>query len=146
LAQTQIGLIPRDIYGFAIELLFHVLQKHGWVQAPNFEEEDAWSKWIQENINEGNEDPAAGQYSIECVLGWSRRRIFYFVVVPFLFAVISSIAFGITWSFNIRSHEGDPAGGFTIASYITTLAGGKLTSGKNARFSDADVITQLWLR
>jgi hypothetical protein len=127
ISQTQIGIIPKSIYQFAIELLFYYLHKYNWVKAPDIEEEEVWCEWIQKNISGGNEDPAKGEYSIECVLSWSRPRVIRFVIVPFMLAAVGTTIFGLVWSFNIGSHKGDAAGGFTIASYFAALAGGKHT-------------------
>jgi hypothetical protein len=110
---------------FFIDLYFLLLHKYKLVQAPDPSEEREWCEWIQKNISGGDEDPAKGQYSIECVLGWSRPRIIGFVIVPFVLAAVGTTTFGFVWSFNIGSHTGDAAGGFTIASYFAVLAGGK---------------------
>jgi hypothetical protein len=108
-------------------LLFYYRHKYNWVQTPDIEEEKAWCEWIQKNVSEGNEDTQKGEYSIECVLGWSRPRVIRFVIVPFMLAAVGTTTFGLIWSFNIGCYKGDAAGGFTIASYFAALAGGKHT-------------------
>lgn len=94
------------------------------VGQPTKEEEDVWRAWIQENLNGNKPDPKESQYSLMCVIGWSRFNVVLFVVMPFCFAAISSIVFGIVWSQDIRSHQADVSGAWTISSFIITLAAG----------------------
>jgi len=92
---------------------------------PSQEEEIAWKTWIHENLNEGKIDPKEGQFSILCVIGWSRSNIIMFVVVPFVSIAIASVLFGIIWSQDFHRHQGDISGAWTVASFIITLTAGK---------------------
>jgi hypothetical protein len=94
------------------------------VGQPTEEEENAWRHWIQENLNEGKNNPKESQYSLMCVVGWSRFNIVLFVVFPFCFTAFASIIFGIVWSQDIRSHKGDVPGAWAISTFIITLAAG----------------------
>jgi hypothetical protein len=98
------------------------------VDRPSQEEEIAWKTWIHENLNEGKIDPKEGQFSILCVIGWSRFNIIMFVVVPFVAIATASVVFGITWSQDFRNHQSDVSGAWTVASFIITLTAGKCHS------------------
>jgi hypothetical protein len=91
---------------------------------PEYEEEAAWTNWIHENINEGKSNPRESQYSLLCVVRWSRFNIVLFVVFPFLCFAAMSVVFGIVWSLNFEGHQGDLSGAWTVASFIITLAAG----------------------
>jgi hypothetical protein len=103
----------------------------GMVKSPEVKEEEAWCEWIQKNLNKGERDPSAGQYSIEVVVGWSRRRILAIVVMPFILFLCCTTIFALLWSNSIGAHEGDISAGFTIASYFAGLAGGALLPNEN---------------
>lgn len=93
----------------------------------SLKEEIEWRDWIQDNLNEGHDDPSKARYSLLCVIGWSKLRIVLFVAVPFLLAALASIIFGVMWSIDIRSHKGDVQGAWGISSFIITLATGEYT-------------------
>jgi hypothetical protein len=105
---------------------------------PEYEEEAAWTSWIHENVNEGKNDPREGQYSLLCVVGWSRFNIVLFVVLPFLFVAAMSVVFGILWSMNFEGHQGDLSGAWTVASFIITLAAGACNTSSSCGFK-ADI-------
>ena len=91
----------------------------------SLKEEIEWRDWIQNNLNEGHDDPSKARYSLLCVIGWSKLRIVLFVAIPFLLAALASIIFGVVWSIDIRSHKGDVQGAWGISSFIITLAAGE---------------------
>lgn len=66
----------------------------------SLKEEIEWRDWIQNNLNEGHDDPSKARYSLLCVIGWSKLRIVLFV----------------------GSHKGDVQGAWGISSFIITLA------------------------
>jgi len=96
-----------------------------WFHGPADEEEDAWRKWIHQNLNEGHYNPRDSQYSLMCVVDWSRFNIIMFIVIPFLMTALGSVLFGILWSLNIGAHQGGLQGAWAIASFMITLAGGR---------------------
>lgn len=112
----QIGL-PTDLLWLIIWLIIFAVH---WVSgnfivnwtgikiadAPSTEEEVAWKMWVHENLNEGKIDPKETQFSLLCVIGWSKYEIMIFVVLPFGVIAFGSVLFGILWSVNIRGHQG----------------------------------------
>jgi hypothetical protein len=105
---------------------------------PEYEEEAAWTNWIHENVNEGKNNPRESQYSLLCVVGWSRFNIVLFVVLPFLSVAAMSVVFGILWSMNFEGHQGDLSGAWTVASFIITLAAGACSTSCSCGFK-ADI-------
>ena len=106
------------------------------INKPSDEEEAAWRQWIHDNLNEGKDDPKESHYSLLCVVGWSRFNIVIFVVIPFLFAALGSIIFGVVWSQDFHSHKGDVSGGWAIAAFIITLAAGLCQISTDERYAD----------
>jgi len=94
---------------------------------PEVEVEIAWCDWLQANLNNGSKDPAVGQYSIEVIVGWSRERILYIVVIPLVFFLCCTTTFALVWSFTVGAHHSNVSAGFSIASYFAGLAGGEST-------------------
>jgi len=107
------------------------------LRGPKDSEEEAWRTWIHENLNEGNYDPAEGQYSLLCVVGWSRFNIIVFVVIPFFLVSVMSVAFGIAWSQDIGAHKSDVTGAWAISTFVVTLAAGEFLCGESVE-KDAD--------
>jgi hypothetical protein len=100
----------------------------GLVKQPAVQDEREWCEWLQRNLNHGSMDPAAGQYSIEVVVGWSRARILRIVVIPFVLFLSCTTTFALLWSVTLGAHHGNVSAGFSIASYFAGLAGGELPS------------------
>jgi hypothetical protein len=139
---TLLGFIP-NLHFFVAELYFAYYLKLGLAKRPNEEDEKAWCEWLQQNLNgfkkqpqdlaAGNRDPpnqpdpSDGQYSIEVIVGWSRRRILIIVVIPFILFLICTTTFALLWSVNLGAHHSNVSAGFSIASYFAGLAGGEFT-------------------
>jgi hypothetical protein len=87
---------------FVAELYFACYHWLGLVKRPNVEDEKAWCKWLQQNLNGADKDPSAGQYSIEVIVGWSRRRILIIVVIPFILFLTCTTTFTLLWSFHLE--------------------------------------------
>lgn len=97
----------------------------------SLKKEIEWRDWIQDNLNEGHDDPSKARYSLLCVIGWSKLNVFFFVAGPFLLVAMGSIVFGALWSIDIRSHKGDVQGAWGISSFIITLAAGEYPTLRN---------------
>lgn len=123
--------VPKTVRRFIAEGMMAYYIWLGVAKRPEVKEEEAWCEWIQKNPNKGEKDPSAGQYSIEAVVGWSRRRILVIVVMPFILFLFSTTVFALLWSNNIGAHQGNISAGFSIASYFAGLAGGALPSIEN---------------
>jgi hypothetical protein len=136
---------PSHLSFFVAELYFAYYNWLGLVKSPDANEETSWCEWLQQNLNgvikkppdlNGDHDappdppptPSAGQYSIEVIVGWSRRRILVIVVIPFILFLTCTTAFAILWSFHLRDHHSSVGAGFSIASYFASLAAGELSA------------------
>lgn len=113
---------PSHLRFFVAELYFAYYNWLGLVKRPDANEETAWCEWLQQNLNGvirkppdlyGNHDapsdpppaPSAGQYSIEVIVGWSRRRILVIVAISFILFLTCTTAFVIPCSFHLGAHH-----------------------------------------
>jgi hypothetical protein len=76
----------------------------------------AWQGWVQDNLNEGKDNPLEGRYSLQLIYDWSSYRLTFIVVIPLLL----SIGIGF-WYQTV----GDVVTAWTLALYIVTAAAGK---------------------
>lgn len=139
---TLLGFIP-NLHFFVAEFYFAYYLKFGLAKKPNEEDKNAWCEWLQQNLNgfkkqpqdlaavnrdpPNHPNPSDGQYSIEVIVGWSRRRILLIVVIPFILFLIGTTTFALLWSVNVGAHHSNVSAGFSIASYFAGFAGGEFT-------------------
>ncbi|KAF2820938.1 hypothetical protein CC86DRAFT_303878 [Ophiobolus disseminans] len=84
---------------------------------------EQWTKWIQENINQGSNHPLDENFddflSIEVILGWSVLRISVAVLMP----VILSLSIGLWFQWSNSKDLATIQAAWSIASYVVTAAG-----------------------
>jgi len=76
-----------------------------------------WTGWIEKNLNDSNDRPLEGKYSLELKYRWSPTRLTLVVTLPVLLSLTVGLGYMIK--------TGDVITAWTISIYVVTAAGGK---------------------
>jgi hypothetical protein len=98
-------------------------------QRPDFD--DRWSRWVQEGLNAGGTEPEDGMYGLSLKMGWSAKKFVNYGVFGILASLIAGFGITFGWTKEGMQYSDEVAlcqTAWTVASYIVTTAGGKLTS------------------